>query len=177
MKTFFTSDHHFGHKNIIEYSQRPFANVEEMDEYMIEVWNRMVEPDDTVYHLGDFTLGNGATAIKYFEQLNGQIKILTNIWHHDKRWIKYLQNKWHKLWMHIEPLPPMVVLENKPPIVLCHYPIARWDRKHYGSWHLHGHSHGEYLGKGFIMDVGVDANNFTPVSMETVKEYMNEISE
>jgi calcineurin-like phosphoesterase family protein len=57
-------------------------------------------------------------------------------------------------------------------IVLCHYPFAEWDRKHYGSWHLHGHSHGNYHGQGLIYDVGVDTNNFTPVSLEQITEIM-----
>ena len=176
MEIFFTSDNHFGHKNIIEYCQRPFETVEEMDETMIERWNAVVKPNDTICHLGDFTLGGKNTAKKYFKQLHGQITILMNIWHHDKHWIKGLSNRWDELHIYVTPLPPMFVIESKPPIVLCHYPLAVWDRKHYDSWHLHGHSHGRYKGEGFIMDVGVDANEFTPVRLETVKEYMENAS-
>ena len=43
-------------------------------------------------------------------------------------------------------------------LVLSHFPFAIWDRRHYGSIHLHGHSHGNYQGEGRIMDVGVDCH-------------------
>ena len=53
---FVTADHHFGHANIIEYTNRPFASVEEMDAALIAAWNERVTDYDLVYHLGDFTL-------------------------------------------------------------------------------------------------------------------------
>ena len=173
MATFFTSDQHFGHGNIIEYCQRPFATVVEMDEAMIGCWNAVVDPSDIVFHLGDFTLSGESEAVLYFEQLNGRIFILSNPWHHDKYWLKSIPIDLYK--SKIKFLPPMHVYEYTPPIVLCHYPLAVWDRKHYGSWHLHGHSHGRYKDVGFIMDVGVDANGFTPVSIYEVKNYMENL--
>lgn len=54
-KVFFTSDHHFGHKLIIDFESRPFNDVEQMNEVMIESWNSVVNPDDKVFHLGDFS--------------------------------------------------------------------------------------------------------------------------
>ena len=51
----YTSDLHFGHKNVIEFDHRPFNNVDEMDHFMIESWNSKVQPNDTVYILGDFS--------------------------------------------------------------------------------------------------------------------------
>lgn len=53
---YFSSDHHFGHLNIIQYCKRPFSSVEEMNEEMARRWNSVVNPDDTVYYLGDFSL-------------------------------------------------------------------------------------------------------------------------
>lgn len=57
MKTFIISDTHFNHKNIIEYTNRPFKSVEEMNERMTDLWNKTVKPEDFVIHLGDFALG------------------------------------------------------------------------------------------------------------------------
>jgi calcineurin-like phosphoesterase family protein len=73
--------------------------------------------------------------------------------------------------------PPLWVLEpietqTEVPIVLCHYPMAHWDRRHYGSWHLFGHCHGRFEVMGLAYDVGVDNNDFYPVSLDQVVEIM-----
>jgi calcineurin-like phosphoesterase family protein len=193
-RIWFTADNHFGHENIIGFCNRPFASAREMDEAMIERWNRVVKPGDVVYHLGDFTLGGAAEAVRYFRQLNGRIYVLGNDWHHDKRWLPRhtsssgavdllsFFNELHQLGNKLRILPPMYVLEIKElgkdgrplPIVLCHYPLAEWDRQHYGSWHLHGHSHGnhKYTNGEYAIDVGVDSWNFTPLSLGGVLEIM-----
>ncbi|MEJ7707010.1 MAG: hypothetical protein WKF82_06805 [Nocardioidaceae bacterium] len=57
MAVYFTSDTHFSHANIIRLCNRPFADVDEMDEAIIERWNATVTSADTVYHLGDVALG------------------------------------------------------------------------------------------------------------------------
>jgi len=183
MSIFFTADHHFGHANIIKFQERPFANVTEMDSELINRWNEVVGPDDTVYHLGDFTLGNMAT--RYFMCLNGKIKMVVPKSHHDRRWLKHERAGWVSAGGHdvelrlqietiIVPLPDDSDKEFVS-IVMCHYPFAVWEQKHYGSWHLHGHSHCHYKScnpDDKIMDVGVDCNDFTPVSLERVWDRM-----
>ena len=71
---FFTSDLHLGHANIIRLCDRPFSNVEEMDETIINNWNEHVHKDDTVYVLGDFTMIKDVAIVEnYINQLNGKI--------------------------------------------------------------------------------------------------------
>lgn len=181
VNTFFTADHHLGHANIIRFCSRPFANVGEMDQALIDAWNAVVGPEDIVYHLGDFTLADSLSpwihALRF-----GALKIVPG--GHDWRWMKHFDQS---LGYRIEILPPLVTLEfpsgGKYPrvVVLCHYPMLSWDRSHYGSLHLHGHSHGtipdDVSGdiqlppgrqKGRRIDVGVDRWNFAPVPLEAL---------
>ena len=189
----FTADHHFGHENIIKYVNRPFKDAAHMDAELIERWNSKVAPEDTVYYLGDFTLSNNA--YPYIEQLNGNIKFIFG--GHDYKWWP-LSSEFILLdWKH-ELLEPLVSLELPEftsngkflPVVLCHYPLLSWDRSHYGSIHLHGHTHGT-TGKsansgdtllppknkgganGIRIDVGVDCHNYFPVSIKKIKELNN----
>lgn len=177
-KVWFTADNHFGHENIIEYCNRPFKTVEEMDTKLIDNWNDVVRSGDTVYHLGDFCLGNGNLADVYFNQLNGQIKILCNPWHHDTRWLgrKYISADGAEV-MYLLPLVSLKVKRPEVPslyIMLCHYPLASWDRSHYGSLHLHGHCHGNLLSSSENLlvrtDVGVDVQDYYPVSLNSILE-------
>lgn len=185
MTIWFTGDHHFNHANIIKYANRPFSDVNHMDAEMINRWNCVVDSSDTVYHLGDFCLGGSQVASEYFSQLNGQIKVLANHWHHDKRWLprSFGMSEYQGAnGDHVEILPPMVVLEFKEfstdnyprAIILCHYQLKRWDRRHYGSWHLFGHSHGTVEGEGLSMDCGVDTNDFYPFALSAIARTMKE---
>lgn len=175
MTTFFTSDTHFGHANIIEYCNRPFYDVEEMDTEMIERWNSVVSMDDTVYHLGDFTLDNEHRFFRYANSLNGNINIIPGS--HDHSWIDKFQ-----FGFRFQRLPPLVSIEfpeirngtYPQVIVLCHYSMQTWDRAHFGTWHLFGHSHGTLKGIGLSFDVGVDCHNFTPISLEQVAALMKD---
>ena len=75
-RCYFTSDTHFGHANIIKFCNRPFKNVEEMNQKLIENWNSVVGPNDLVFHLGDFAFG-GQPLWRYIrEQLNGNIILI-----------------------------------------------------------------------------------------------------
>ncbi len=179
---YFTSDQHFEHYNIINICNRPFSNTADMNSRLVNGWNSVVSKNDVVYQLGDFTLKGKKYAEDFFSQLNGRIKVLSNPWHHDSDWITKTNDYISRSGYKIELLPPMAVLEFpeyggsgfSQAVVLCHYPLAQWDRKHYGSWHLHGHSHGKYIypENDFAYDVGVDNNNFKPVSIDYIANIM-----
>lgn len=169
MQTFFTSDTHFDDPYAIPYFHRPFKNLDEMNAAMVEKWNSVVTPGDTVYHLGDFTLEDIHHFTKWVSQLNGNINILPGS--HDQPWLNDLVSN-----ENVQVIPPLVSLEfpalsagNDPQVlVLCHYSMQVWDRSNQGSWHLFGHSHGKLKGIGLSFDVGVDCTEFTPLSLESV---------
>lgn len=167
---YFTSDLHFGHENIIKYENRPFINVEDMTKGLIERWNRKVSPNDRVYILGDFAFQNSVTPIEkiesIIEQLNGEKHLIFG--NHDN-WV-FKKNFNPRLFESISPY--MELKKNKNIIVLCHYPIESWNRKEYGSIHLHGHLH-SYPTKLALpnrYNVGCDNWNYEPVSMEEILE-------
>ena len=173
---YFTADQHFGHSNIIRYCNRPFRSVLEMDATMIERWNAIVKPDDVVYQLGDFVWHDDLRGPLAY--LNGDVRILSYPWHHDARWLaNYAGDAVLRPPVVVLEFPELSVRKWSQSVVLCHYPFAVWDRKHYGAWHLHGHSHGQYHGEGLIYDVGVDTNDFTPVSLDRISEIMDDKAE
>lgn len=145
MAIFFTSDTHFGHANIINYCSRPFRNVDQMDDILIENWNSKVGAKDEVYHLGDFAMyGKGAAgyAINAAESLNGRIYLIKG--NHDKRLFKgphkarlEARFEWIKDYYELKVFDEET--KQRQRIILSHYPFASWNGMHRGTWHLHGH--------------------------------------
>ena len=177
MSIWFTSDTHFGHANIIQYCDRPYTSLSEMDEVLIANWNQVIQPNDILYHLGDFTLGGQEQATNYFARLNGKISVVPG--GHDNKWVSkgiYTSKPGHPIVI----LPPLVTIKLPIPsvdqhqlVVLCHYAMRVWDRSHYGSWHLYGHSHCGLPPHPNSLDVGVDCWNYFPVSLEQISEEMS----
>lgn len=171
---FFTADTHFNHENIIQYSNRPFGSLEEMTEALVANWNFRVANGDTVYHLGDFALSYGAKDIPLISdlliRLNGQ-KILIK-GNHDRKEVLRDQH-WQNVLDYNE-LKMDFGGVHKQRIVLSHYAHRVWNQMHRGAWMLYGHSHGSLpdIG-GKTMDVGVDSNDYRPISMDEVQELMN----
>jgi calcineurin-like phosphoesterase family protein len=158
---FFTADTHFNHANIIPFCKRPFYSAEDMNAALVERWNSKVGAGDLVYHLGDFAWGDWGPAL---ERLSGEIILIRG--GHDKKEAK----KFASRFLHIADLLDIVV--EGYTIVLCHYCLRVWNKSHYDSWHLFGHSHGQLPALGKSHDVGVDGHEFTPWSWEEVKDYM-----
>ena len=149
---FFTSDTHFYHKNILKYqaADRPFDDVDEMNEAMVKQWNRDVSPKDDVYHLGDFSMGQKEKTIELIARLNGKIHLIKGNHDHMLR-----DDDFHNMFESVQDYK--VYKNNKRRIVLFHFPIQEWDRCHYGDMHLHGHSHGSLKDtKPNRIDIGWD---------------------
>jgi len=177
-----TADHHFGHDNIRKYANRPFDSVEEMDNELVSRWNEVVHGYDVVFHLGDFTLSNREAAVDYFRQLNGLIIIPHIDWHHDGRWLEERDDCVYKINTKsraVKFTDPEFVIKISDRLIgrfplsfhCSHYPLAEWDRKHYGYPHLHGHSHGAHEDGVNCIDVGVDCSDFYPVNLQRLIDY------
>lgn len=168
-KTYFTSDTHFGHKNIIAHSHRPFKTTEEMGAVLIENWNAVVNPTDTVYHLGDFALCNSKRATEILHSLHGEIHLILG--NHDS-WLKGQRRR--DLFASVSQLKRVTVEDQI--VVLCHYAMRVWERSHKGVWQLYGHSHGSLPDdpNALSLDVGVDTElaGYAPVSMDQLREAM-----
>lgn len=163
MTTYFTSDLHFWHRNILKFSPkyRPYETVEEMNEDLIKIWNQTVKSTDTVYHLGDFCFRGAEATNKIIARLNGTIHFIEG--NHDKVIVQNAE---------IPSTPYKQIVINKQKIVLFHFPISSWNGMHRGYWHLHGHCHGNFEGKGKMLDVGWD-NLGKLISFEEIKRILD----
>src|SRR4051812_27561867 len=84
MTTWFTSDLHFGHRNIIGYCDRPFRDVDAMDAALVERWNEVVAPDDIVWVLGDVAMGRIERSLALVGGLHGTKHLVAG--NHDRCW-------------------------------------------------------------------------------------------
>ncbi len=160
----FTADTHFGHEKLIINTHRPFKDAFEMDNALIANWNSVVKENDTVYHLGDFCwIAKTLAWEHYISQLNGEITLIKG--NHDLK-----RKKIDYLFKEVEYLKQIKWEGQK--ITLCHYSMRTWDRSHFNTWQLYGHSHGTLNPVGKQIDVGVDVNNFYPISIEQVAKKM-----
>jgi len=159
---FFTADEHYGHANIIKFCNRPFSSILEMDEALIANHNSVVKKDDLVIHAGDFSLHSKREFVekKYVSRLNGEHIFLEGS--HDK-WLKKSNAK---------QIYSLRMGSPQKLIVVCHYALHVWPKSHFNSWHLYGHSHGRLNLHGKSHDIGVDNNNFAPLSFEQIAEIM-----
>ena len=159
---YFTSDLHLGHANVIRYSKRPFANVDEMNTALIKNWNATVTAEDDVYLLGDLAFMGTQRALAMLGGLKGRKHLIFG--NHDyARRNQYAASglfEWCKDLAEIEVSGQL--------IFLCHYPMVTWHRSHHGSWNLHGHCHGDLPPdrQARRQDVGVDVWDYAPVSFE-----------
>lgn len=177
-KVFFTSDTHFYHTNIIDFCKRPFKEIEEMNETLIANWNKTVGPNDIIFHLGDFCLGDSEKWNRILDRLNGNIYLILG--NHDLRnFRKSYEERFKSVTMQMN-----IEIENQK-ICLNHYPFLCYDGSYNGDWQLFGHVHTNKNNTSndtrrleilfpTQYDVGVDNNNFTPISFAVLKKVMEE---
>ena len=178
---FFTSDLHVGHQRIIEYSNRPFSSVEEMNETLIKNWNETVPKDGIVFDLGDFAIGGSNVWKSTLPRLNGKHYLILG--NHDvKNYRKGYEEYFSFVtWqMHIEIEKNSIWLNHLP--FLC---FGGAYREQHNVWQLYGHVHTNERKEGkdtkrmemcfpTQYDVGVDNNNFRPISYYEVKNKIEE---
>lgn len=149
-----TSDHHFGHERIIELERPQFDSIEQMNEYMIKKWNKVVSPEDTVYHLGDFSLGlSKEEMVDLVNTLNGTIVLVRG--NHDRWGKKRLLSFGFK------------DVVNKIEIgqyILSHRPIPKVTLG--SKFNIHGHIHSKEIGHDNYINVSVEQTEYTPIRMD-----------
>lgn len=165
-----TSDQHFGHANILNYTYRPFKNIDEMNEALIENWNSRVQSNDIVKVLGDL-FWNPSIARRILPSLNGRIHLIVG--NHDVNWQKYWKN--NDLFHYFDLIQYIHEFKyNNVTYICCHYPMLSWDKKFYGAKHLFGHTHGnkqDHIKIEGAFHVGVDTNDYAPVHIEEIETY------
>lgn len=180
-KVWFTSDTHFYHTNILKYCNRPFESVEAMNEMLVANWNSVVKPDDHVYHLGDFCFGNVEKWNWCLEpgRLNGHIHLILG--NHDPDRV-FRDGTLIERFDSID-YQKILIVEGWT-VILNHFPFASFSNNYdHKVMALSGHTHVGQLSssvesydalnamyKPNQYDVGVDNNNFTPVSWVEVKK-------
>lgn len=170
----FTSDTHFGHANAIKFTNRPFKSVEEMEKVFVRNINQRVKFNDHLYHLGDFSFRMSADDAKCVRERIRCKNVHLIKGNHDKNWQRAeLEGAFL-----LEPLVCNIKLEDGQKFSCCHYPMLDWPSLRHGAIHLHGHIHSsrEYNlwnreNGDLRFDVGVDANDYAPVSMEEILDF------
>ena len=157
VKTWVTSDIHIGHVNIRSYcpwSRGRFQDVEEMNEYIINYWNATVQPEDTIYVVGDLMMGHAEGMAKNIPRLSGKINLI--IGNHDKRIVK--TPVWHIHFNSIENYAEVSI--DGTLVCMSHYPMRSWNNQYRGSIMLHGHLHSQFQPNPNerIFDVGIDGH-------------------
>lgn len=165
---FVTSDSHFGHKNIIGYENRPFKEVNEMNEKLIENWNKVVKPNDLVIHVGDLFLCGAQKAEEIAKRLNGR-KILVQ-GNHDS----FSKAKYAKMGFDLR---KYLYLDG---YLFSHYPLnatmlyeMESQTEFVANIHGHVHSMTQGLDRGVHICVCTEHTDYTPIAFWELKDLHN----
>ena len=168
---YFIADTHFGHKNIIKLCNRPFSSLEEMEQILMDNWNRKVSNNDTIYIVGDLFWDSEASE-RILPKLKGK-KVLI-VGNHDERWVNKFDVSKH--FITISPLLNTRLDDRF--VTLCHYPMLEWKGSNKEgstkqSYLIHGHIHNKskpeysFLNQNkHCLNAGVDVNDFEPKTLD-----------
>jgi len=159
----FTADWHNLYANTIKDCKRPFPDVYIQERVLLENYNSVVKPEDTVIYAGDIAMKKKG-AIRALENMNGQIIFVLG--NHDKKFIQTIKKYVVRVCDRYE------FKVGKQDITVSHYAMRTWNKSQYGSWEVFAHSHGNLTPIGLQHDCGVDNNNFFPISFEQLDEIM-----
>lgn len=190
MTVWFTADQHYGHNNIIKYTNRPFASLEEMNEALLARHNEKVQDGDTVYHLGDFSLGPKWVEL-YAPKLKGENILISG--NHDRTHpihkghagltLRYLESGFRVIYTR----EFSTYFDGLGQTRMCHFPYVG-DVQHEERYKelrpirglenilLHGHIHDRWKSRDNMINVGVDVWNWYPVSLEQLTAFKKEQS-
>lgn len=174
---YFSADLHLNHRNIINYCDRPFSSVQEMNETLLNNINSLIQTNDTFWILGDFAFYKKPKELEYYRNqiLCKNVNLICGS--HDP----HLSNKPHPILFELfQEVANLYTLKlqhkgkNKM-IILCHYAMRTWNKSHFGSYSLFGHSHGRLPDdiSSLSFDCGVDCHNFVPLSLDDVINIMS----
>jgi len=147
---------------------RPFTDVHHMNTTITDNWNSIIKPTDIVYIIGDFAYKMASRLSTYAEPLNG-IKHLI-LGNHDRLPLIEYEQQFASVRHYLK-----LKIDHQE-IILFHYPILSWERRHSGSIHLYGHVHNAGQLKQFenqkAWNVCVDVNDYKPISLDQLLETM-----
>jgi calcineurin-like phosphoesterase family protein len=162
-KVWITSDWHYAHANILKYCNRPFKDVEEMNDTLLKNYNSVVSDDDIVFFLGDIAFGE-SNVKSVLSRMKGTIHYVVG--NHDLKYLDIIKTR-------AETINDLIDVEiSGQPITMCHYAMRVWHKSHFDSWMLYGHSHARLPPVGKQWDVGIDYNGFKPLSFEDINHIM-----
>ncbi len=185
----FTADPHFGHARIIELAHRPFRNVEEMDRAILDRASSVVGPEDELWVLGDLALGRIADSLQVASRLPGRKALILG--NHDRPFMERTRERRAQFRAAYEDAGFRVLEDLVVPdriggheVLLSHYPYEgdsiEGEERHMdvravdqGLPIVHGHVHERWRIQGRQINVGVDVNDFTPVSEEQLAGWLD----
>ena len=168
MSTFVTSDTHFGHGNILKFTNtdgsrvRPlWEDVDEMNEEMVRRWNARVRPDDVVWHLGDVSFGK--SNFHHASRLNGTKHLILGNHDHEK------------LSTYLSVFKTVQSCARLGNLLLTHYPVHESSLGFGIIGNVHGHTHARCLRDPRYFNASVEATNYTPVTIEDVRGWFRNV--